>query len=86
MDIINLIGETAKAKPHMKDEKLMVVAIAIPKGAIHGPKKKVHVDTVDSCKTVPEIEDVLITETFVLIVVGLCGYFKHPVAYVLQDK
>ena len=35
---------------------------------------------------VPEAPDDLATEALVFLVVGLTGHFKHPIAYVLQDK
>ena len=41
---------------------------------------------VDYGTAVPEVTDSYATEVLVFMVSGLSGHFKHPIAYVLQDK
>ena len=51
-----------------------------------GPKIKSYVGTVDYGTAIPENEDELATEALVFMVVGMTGHWKHPIAYVLQNK
>ena len=34
----------------------------------------------------PEVTEDLATEALVFMISGISGHFKHPIAYVLQDK
>ena len=51
-----------------------------------GTLKAKVVGTVDYGTAAPEATDEPATEALVFMVVGMTGHWKHPIAYVLQDK
>ena len=80
------IGSQAQKKPWMSDVALIVDAMALHKGTVWDPKTKQYIGMVDYGTAVPEVTDSYATEALVFMVSGLSGHFKHPIAYVLQDK
>ena len=85
-NVIKLLGEIVDKKGWMSDAVLMVDAMALHKGTVWDPKTKRYVGTVDYGTAIPENEDELATEALVFMVVGMTGHWKHPIAYVLQNK
>ena len=86
MNVIKCIGSQVAKKPWMSDAVLIVDAMAIHKDTKWDPKTKWFVGTVDYGMAMPEVMESLATEALVFMIAGLTGHFKHPVAYVLQDK
>ena len=70
----------------MSEVVLMVDAMTLHKGTVWDPKLKSYIGTVDYGTAIPENEDELATEALVFMVVGMTGHWKHPIAYVLQNK
>ena len=60
--------------------------MAIHKGTFWDPKNQHYVGNVNYGTAVPEACVNLATEALVFLAVGLRGFRKHPIAYVLQDK
>ena len=86
IDVMKCIGSQVQKKHWMSDVVLIVDAMALNKGTIWDPKTKQYVGMVEYGTAVPEVTDSYATEALVFMVSGLSGHFKHPVAYVLQDK
>ena len=86
MDVIKGIGSLVEKKPWMSDIVLIVDAMALHKGTMWDPKTRQYVGTVDYGTALPEVPDSLATEALVFMVSGMSGHFKHPIAYVFQDK
>ena len=84
--VIEMIGSAAEKKAWMSDVVLMVDAMALRNGTIWDLVSKKYVGTVDYGTALPEIPDNLTTEALVFMVDDVSGNFKHPIAYVLQDK
>ena len=78
-------GEAAKKQPLMTDVVLVVNAMTLHKGTTWDPKSRQYVGNTDYTTGVPEASDDLAMEALVFLAVGLTGYWKHPIAYVLQD-
>ena len=70
----------------MTDAVLVVDAMAIYKVSFWDPKNWQYVDNVNYGTAVPETCENPAIETLVFLAVGLRGFWKHPIAYVLQDK
>lgn len=85
-NVIKILGEAAQINPFMKDVTLIVDAMTLHKGTFWDPKSKSFVGRVDYGIAVPEASDDLATEVLVFMAVGLTGHWKHPIAYVFQDK
>ena len=86
IDVMKCLGSEVEKKPWMSDVALIVDAMALHKGIIWDPKTKKYVGTVDYGTALPEVTESFATEALVFMVSGLSGHFKHPIAYVLQDK
>ena len=86
IDVMKCLGSEVEKKPWMSDVALIVDAMALHKGIIWDPKTKQYVGTVDYGTALPEVTESFATEALVFMVSGLSGHFKHPIAYVLQDK
>ena len=65
---------------------LIVDAMAFHKGTMWDQMWKQYVGTVNYGTAVLEPPEQLATEALVLMISSLTGHFKHPVAYVFQDK
>ena len=85
-DVMKLIGLAAKTGHSMTDAVLVVDALAIHKGTFWDPKNQQYVGNVNYGIAVSEACENPATEALVLLAVGLRGFWKHPIAYVLQDK
>ena len=83
---IEMLGAAVAKKSWMSDVVLIVDAMSLRKGTVWDPVSKKYVGTVDYGTTLPESPDNLATEALVFMIVGVSGLFKHPIAYVLQDK
>ena len=70
----------------MRDVVLHVDAMALHKMTIYDKAKNSFVGMVDYGTAIPESETNEATEALVFMIIGLTGNWKHPVAYVLQDK
>ena len=86
MNVIKLLGEVVCQKSWMSEVVLMVDAMTLHKGTVWDPKSKSYIGTVDYGTAIPENEDELATEALVFMVVRMTGHWKHPIAYVLQNK
>ena len=73
-------------KGWMSDVVLIVDAMALYKGTIWDPKSKSYVGLVDYGTAKPEPEENMASEALVIMISGITGHWKHPVAYFLQDK
>ena len=85
-NVINTISSIGKKKPSMSDVVLIVDAMALHKGTMWDQKFKQYVGTVNYGTAVPEPPEQLATKALVFMISSLTGHFKHPVAYVFQDK
>ena len=85
-NVIKLLGEIVKKKGWMSEVVLMVDAMTLHKGTVWDPKSRCYIGTVDYGTAIPENEDELATKALVFMVVGMTGHWKHPIAYVLQNK
>ena len=85
-NVINAKSSVVEKKPSMSDVVLIVDAMALHKDTMCDQKVKQYVGTVNYGPAVPEPPEQLATEALVLMISSLTGHFKHPVAYVLQDK
>ena len=84
-DVIKLIGLAAKTDHSMTDA-LLVDVIAIHKGTFWNPKNQHYVGNVNYGTAAPEACENPATEALVFLAVSLTGVWKHPIAYVLQEK
>ena len=62
---------------------LVVDAMSLHKLTLYNQSRKSSVGLVDYGTAIPEA---VATEALVSMIVGLTGNYKHPVAYILQDK
>ena len=85
-NVIEMLGATVAKKSWMSDVVLIVDAMSLRKGTVWDLVSKKYVGTVDYGTALPESPDNLATEALVFMIVGVSGHFKHPIAYVLQDK
>lgn len=85
-NVIKLVGQVVKDKPFMKDVSLIVDAMTLHKGTFWDPKSRSYVGHVDYGIAMPEPSDDIAKEALVFMMVGLTGHWKHPIAYVFQDK
>ena len=85
-NVINAIGSIVEKKPYMSEVVLIVDAMALHKGTFWDQKTKQYVGTVNYGTAIPEPPEDLATEALVFMISSLTGHFKHPIAYVLQDK
>ena len=86
MNVIHCLGEQVKKNSWMSDVALIVDAMALHKMTVWDDASKCYVGLVDYGTAMPEPETTEATEALVFMVVGLTGHWKHPIAYVLQDK
>ena len=86
MNVIRCLGSQVQEKPWMSEVVLIVDTTALHKGVTWDPKTKRYTGTVDYGTAMPEVTEDLATEALVFMISGLSGHFKHPIAYVLQDK
>ena len=85
-DDVKLIGLAAETHHWMTDAVLVVDGMAIHKGNFSDPKNWQYVGYVNYSIAVPEACENPATEALVFLAVGLRAFWKHPIAYVLQDK
>ena len=85
-NVIKAIGQLAARKTWMQDVVLVVDAMSLHKMTIYDQSRKSFVSLVDYGAAIPEAATTEATEALVFMIVGLTGKWKHPVAYVLQDK
>ena len=85
-DVIQLVGKAVQKDNWMVDAVLVVDAMALHKGSFWDPKSRQYVGNIDYGTAIPEAADDPATEALVFMVVGLTGHWKHPIAYVFQDK
>ena len=85
-DVIQLVGQAAGQNGLMSDVVFVVDAMALHKGTIWDAKSKQYIERVDYGLAIPEGSGELATEALVFLIVGMTGHWKHPIAYVLQDK
>ena len=86
VNVIKLLGQVVHQKSWMSEVVLMVDAMTLHKGTVWDPKSKSYIGTVDYGTAIPENEDELATEALVFMVVRMTEHWKHPIAYVLQNK
>ena len=84
--VITAVGQEDQTKSWMRDVVLLVDAMALHKMTIYDKAKNSFVGMVDYGTAIPESETNEATEASVFMIIGLTGNWKHPVAYVLQDK
>ena len=70
----------------MADVVLVVDAMSLSKMTVYDWATKSFVGLVDYDSAIPEPEDTEATEALVFMAVGTTGHWKHPIAYVLQNK
>ena len=70
----------------MSDIVLIVDAMALHKGTMWDSKAKQYVGTIDYGIVIPEPPEQLATEALVFMISSMTGHYKHPIAYILQDK
>ena len=70
----------------MSDVVLVVDVMSLSKMTVYDWATKSFVGLVDYGSAIPEPEDTESTEALVFMVVGTTGHWKHPIAYVLQNK
>ena len=70
----------------MTDDLLVIDAMTLHSDRVWDPKGQSYVGTVDYGTAAPEATDEPATEALVFMVVGMTNHWKHPIAYVLQDK
>ena len=85
-NVISLIGQLAEKKKWMSDVVLVVDAMSLSKMTVYDQTTKSFVGLVDYGSAIPEPEDTEATEALVFMVIGTTGHWKHPIAYVLQNK
>ena len=84
--VIALLGEMAQKHQWMRDAVLVVDAMTLSKMTVYDRTSKSFVGLVDYGTAIPEPEATEVTEALVFMVVGTIGHWKHPTAYVLQNK
>ena len=85
-NVITAVGQEAQTKSWMRDVVLLVDAMALHKMTIYDKAKNSFVGMVDYGTAITESETNEAAEALVFMIIGLTGIWKHPVAYVLQDK
>ena len=85
-NVIKAVGQLAARKTWMQDVVLVVDAMSLHKMTLYDKSRKSFVGLVDYGTAIPEAISTEATEALVFMIVGLTGNWKHPIAYVLQDK
>ena len=70
----------------MRDVVLVVDAMSLSKMTVYDRRLKSFVGLIDYGGAIPEPESTEATEALVFMIVGTTGNWKHPIAYVLQNK
>ena len=83
---IQLLGEVLKEKYWMHDIVLIIDSMKSCSETIWVPKAQTFVGHIDHGNEIQECAYGEATEALVFMVVGMTGNWKHPIAYVLQDK
>ena len=83
---IQHLGKVLKERHWMLDFVLIVDSMKLHSETIWNPKAQMFVGHIDYGTAMPECADGEATETLAFMVVGMTRNWKHPTAYVLQDK
>ena len=86
MNVIQLLGKAIQERKWMSDAILVVDGMKLHSEAVWDPKVQMFVGNIDYRTAIPELVDGEATEALVFMVVGMTGNWKHPIAYVIQDK
>ena len=70
----------------MKDVVLIVDVMSLSKSSLYHKSQDSFSGLVDYGTAIPKPETADATETLMFIIVGLAGHWRHPTAYILQNK